>query len=200
MWLDRSNEGKKIESDLRYTTTVRDPAVLNCEPPLYKRDFPISPIGRRVKDCSLKGSGNRVKIGKGSDWASGNLTHTKKHNASCGRTMVGTNGLDGLQKTDVKQRVVFRCASEITGNPITIPISNPRFPNNPQIPNPQKAGNAHVAPLVFQVYMGGDDCLPSEYLRHTEAQTQTSTRVLVTLFLLSQADEATEQIMGKNIH
>uniref|UniRef100_A0A2H1VK08 SFRICE_014737 n=1 Tax=Spodoptera frugiperda TaxID=7108 RepID=A0A2H1VK08_SPOFR len=37
----------------------------------------------------------------------------------------------------------------------------PRFSNKPYIPNHQKAGNALVTPLVFQVTMGGGDCLPS---------------------------------------
>uniref|UniRef100_A0A2H1WM85 SFRICE_027610 n=1 Tax=Spodoptera frugiperda TaxID=7108 RepID=A0A2H1WM85_SPOFR len=49
------------------------------------------------------------------------------------------------QKDDVKQRL--RCLS--------------LFPNNPYIPNPQKAGNAVVTPLVFRVSVGGDDCSPS---------------------------------------
>uniref|UniRef100_A0A2H1VAU3 SFRICE_012605 n=1 Tax=Spodoptera frugiperda TaxID=7108 RepID=A0A2H1VAU3_SPOFR len=31
----------------------------------------------------------------------------------------------------------------------------------PLIPNSQKSGNALVTPLVFQVSMGGGDCLPS---------------------------------------
>uniref|UniRef100_A0A2H1VC93 SFRICE_011413 n=1 Tax=Spodoptera frugiperda TaxID=7108 RepID=A0A2H1VC93_SPOFR len=36
-----------------------------------------------------------------------------------------------------------------------------QFPNNPEIPNHQKVGNALITPLVFQVYMGGVDFLPS---------------------------------------
>uniref|UniRef100_A0A2H1V2T1 SFRICE_003651 n=1 Tax=Spodoptera frugiperda TaxID=7108 RepID=A0A2H1V2T1_SPOFR len=62
---------------------------------------------------------------------------------------------------------MFRYVSEVTGDPIncdggpfpTFPI--PDFPNKPQIPNPQKAGNALVTPLVFWVSMGSGDCLLS---------------------------------------
>ncbi|CAH1634906.1 unnamed protein product [Spodoptera littoralis] len=40
-------------------------------------------------------------------------------------------------------------------------LPNSRIPNDPQTPNPQKAGNALVTPLVFQVSMGDADCLLS---------------------------------------
>uniref|UniRef100_A0A2H1VMU4 SFRICE_010038 n=1 Tax=Spodoptera frugiperda TaxID=7108 RepID=A0A2H1VMU4_SPOFR len=43
-------------------------------------------------------------------------------------------------------------------------LPNRRFPNNnPSIPNPQKAGNALVTPLVFRMSMGDGDCLPSRF-------------------------------------
>uniref|UniRef100_A0A2H1V0Z4 SFRICE_001838 n=1 Tax=Spodoptera frugiperda TaxID=7108 RepID=A0A2H1V0Z4_SPOFR len=35
------------------------------------------------------------------------------------------------------------------------------IPRQPLIPNPQNASNALVTPLVFQMSMGGGDCLPS---------------------------------------
>uniref|UniRef100_A0A2H1W810 SFRICE_025317 n=1 Tax=Spodoptera frugiperda TaxID=7108 RepID=A0A2H1W810_SPOFR len=41
------------------------------------------------------------------------------------------------------------------------PLPNPQLPNNPKIPNPYNASNALVTPPVFQVSMGGSDCLPS---------------------------------------
>uniref|UniRef100_A0A2H1VLZ8 SFRICE_006473 n=1 Tax=Spodoptera frugiperda TaxID=7108 RepID=A0A2H1VLZ8_SPOFR len=42
-----------------------------------------------------------------------------------------------------------------------------RFPNNPQAPYTQKAGNMLVMPLVFHLSMGSHDCLPSESRQHT---------------------------------
>uniref|UniRef100_A0A2H1VMF8 SFRICE_031285 n=1 Tax=Spodoptera frugiperda TaxID=7108 RepID=A0A2H1VMF8_SPOFR len=40
-------------------------------------------------------------------------------------------------------------------------------------PNSQKAGNALVTPLVFQVSMGGGDCLPSEEQMQTVSVMDT---------------------------
>uniref|UniRef100_A0A2H1X3N6 SFRICE_029536 n=1 Tax=Spodoptera frugiperda TaxID=7108 RepID=A0A2H1X3N6_SPOFR len=62
-------------------------------------------------------------------------------------------------KPDVKQRL--RYVNEVNGGPIpSFPIFP--IPDSPTNLNfPKKAGNALVTPLVFQVSMGGGDCLPS---------------------------------------
>uniref|UniRef100_A0A2H1W8E6 SFRICE_030988 n=1 Tax=Spodoptera frugiperda TaxID=7108 RepID=A0A2H1W8E6_SPOFR len=49
-------------------------------------------------------------------------------------------------------------------SPSPIPEQQP-FP-----PNPQKAGNALVKSLVFQVSMGGGDCLPSDLKNNKSVQ------------------------------
>uniref|UniRef100_A0A2H1WR73 SFRICE_032041 n=1 Tax=Spodoptera frugiperda TaxID=7108 RepID=A0A2H1WR73_SPOFR len=51
-----------------------------------------------------------------------------------------------------------KCAAPIT---LLFNLLNTRFPSNLEIPNPQRACNALVTPLVFRVSMGGGDCLPS---------------------------------------
>uniref|UniRef100_A0A2H1VWA8 SFRICE_021203 n=1 Tax=Spodoptera frugiperda TaxID=7108 RepID=A0A2H1VWA8_SPOFR len=61
------------------------------------------------------------------------------------------------QKTDVKQRL--RCVS-IPNSPFPIFLI-PDSPTTLKFLTPQKTGNALVTPLVFQVSMGGGDCLPS---------------------------------------
>uniref|UniRef100_A0A2H1WI31 SFRICE_019176 n=1 Tax=Spodoptera frugiperda TaxID=7108 RepID=A0A2H1WI31_SPOFR len=61
-------------------------------------------------------------------------------------------------KTDVKQRLHYM--TEVTGDPIT-PFPIFPIPNKPYIPNRQKANNAILTPLVFQLSMAGGDYLPS---------------------------------------
>uniref|UniRef100_A0A2H1VWX1 SFRICE_030543 n=1 Tax=Spodoptera frugiperda TaxID=7108 RepID=A0A2H1VWX1_SPOFR len=69
----------------------------------------------------------------------------------------------GVLSTSVVVSSDVICTNKNTSQGYGGPIPPfPIFPNtNPYIPYPQEAGNAFVTPLVFQVSMGGGDCLPS---------------------------------------
>lgn len=85
------------------------------------------------------------------------------YNMSCTIFKTSRKERTSLEKTGQSSDIRLRCMSDATGGPIN-PLSQSflsRFPNNPYIPNAQKASKTLVTPLVFPVFMGGGACLPS---------------------------------------
>uniref|UniRef100_A0A2H1VSG3 SFRICE_022705 n=1 Tax=Spodoptera frugiperda TaxID=7108 RepID=A0A2H1VSG3_SPOFR len=91
------------------------------------------------------------------------LTYNSRVHICVGEPCFGTNGsarpdTTVEQKTDVKQRLCY--VSLCYRRPIS-PFLIPDSPTTFKFLTPQKACNALVTPLVFQVCMGGGDCLSS---------------------------------------
>lgn len=81
-----------------------------------------------------------------------------------------------------------RCVSEVTGHHF-FNLPHPQIPNNPQIFNLQKAGNAFVTPLVLWVSIGAVDCLLSDNLS-----------VCLSAYLINKEGNNTEILSGQRTY